>query len=197
MPNHSVTARTTSSYIKLIQVAFAVLGVWLLLQAWVMIQQQGQYLFQQQSSQLMRETLVTLADTAAYLIENDQLDGLEQLTQNVASSNYLYEVTVYDANGVRMSSSDNSAPAFQLYKPDYTEQLKPMIQPITKQQQLLGYIKFSLRLDAALSPIAEPWQNLMQRILLMLLFAGAIGFLLRRGFSRFSRQSMRLKPPQA
>ncbi|WNO61505.1 AhpA/YtjB family protein [Rheinheimera sp. MMS21-TC3] len=197
MQIHSLNANTTSSYIKLLQVAFAVLGIWLLLQAWVVTQQEGKLLLQQQSSQLMRETLITLADTAAYLIENDQLDGLEQLTQNVAASNYLYDVVVYDANGVRISNSENSSPAHQLYHPDHAETLSPMVQPIIKQQQLLGYIKLSLRLDATLNPIAKPWQNLMQRILLMLLFAGAIGFLLRRGFSRFSRQSMRLKPPQA
>lgn len=196
MQIHSLIANTTSSYIKLLQVAFAVLGIWLLLQAWVVTQQQGKLLLQQQSSQLMRETLITLADTAAYLIENDQLDGLEQLTQNVASSTYLYDVVVYDANGVRMSSSENSSPAYQLYHPEHNETLAPMVQPIIKQQQLLGYIKLSLRLDATLSPIAKPWQELMQQVLLMLLLAGAIGFLLRRGFSRFSRQSMRLKPPQ-
>lgn len=197
MQIHSLIANTTSSYIKLLQVAFAVLGIWLLLQAWVVTQQQGKLLLQQQSSQLMRETLITLADTAAYLIENDQLDGLEQLTQNVASSTYLYDVVVYDANGVRMSSSENSSPAYQLYHPEHSETLAPMVQPIIKQQQLLGYIKLSLRLDATLSPIAKPWQELMQQVLLMLLLAGAIGFLLRRGFSRFSRQSMRLKPPQS
>ncbi|CAM3866811.1 AhpA/YtjB family protein [Rheinheimera salexigens] len=197
MQNHSVIANTTASYIKLLQVALAVLGIWLLLQAWVMTQQQGKALLQQQSSQLMRETLITLADTAGYLIENDQLDGLEQLTQNVASSNYLFDVVVYDANGVRMSSSENSGPAYQLYNPDYIEALTPMVQPIVKRQQLLGYMKFSLRLDASLTPIAQPWQDLMQQLLLMLLLAGVVGFLLRRGFSRFSRQSLRLKPPQA
>lgn len=197
MQNHSVIANTTSSYIKLLQVALAVLGIWLLLQLWVMTQQQGKVLLQQQSSQLMRETLITMANTAGYLIDNDQLDGLEQLTQNLAASQYLFDVVVYDANGVRMSRSENSGPAYQLYHSDYIEALTPMVQPIIKQQQLLGYIKISLRLDATLSSVSQPWQDLMQRLLLMLLFAGCIGFLLRRGFSRFSRQSVRLKRPQA
>ena len=100
---------------------------------------------------------------------------------------------MYDAIGVRMSWSEHSAPARLLYSPSQTELLEPMVQPITKDQQLLGYIKLSLRLDTALNDISLSWQLLMQQLLGMLILAGCIGFLLRRGFSRFSRQSLRLR----
>lgn len=193
MQNHIAIPDTTSSTIKLVQIAVAVLGIWLLLQAWVYTQQQGKALLQQQSSQLMRETLSALSHTAAYLIENDQLDGLEQLTQHIAASPYLHDVVVYDANGVRMSWSEGSAPARLLYGPSQSEQLQAMVQPITKDQQLLGYIKLSLRLDASVTPVARRWQQLMQQLLAMLVLAGMIGFLLRRGFARLSRQSLRLR----
>ena len=183
---------STSSTIKLLQVSIAIMGIWLLLHSWVLTQQQGRQLLQQQSSQLMRETLTALSHTAAYLIENDQLDGLEQLTQHIAASPYLHDVVVYDANGVRMSWSEGSAPARLLYSPAQSEQLQAMVQSITKDQQLLGYIKLSLRLDASLTPINMSWQHMMQQLLLMLILAGIVGFLLRRGFSRFSRQSLRL-----
>lgn len=197
MQNDSSIPDSTSSTIKLLQITVAVFGIWLLLHSWVLTQQQGRQLLQQQSSQLMRETLSTLSHTAAYLIENDQLDGLEQLTQHIAASPYLHDVVVYDANGVRISWTEGSAAARLLYGPSQTEQLQAMVQPITKDQQLLGYIKLSLRLDASLTPIAQPWQQLMQQLLVMLVLAGVIGFLLRRGFSRFSRHSMRLRRPKS
>lgn len=193
MPNDIAIPDSTSSTIKLLQIAVAVAGIWLLLHSWVLTQQQGKQLLQQQSSQLMRQTLTALSHTAAYLIEHDQLDGLEQLTQNIADSAYLYDVVVYDANGVRMSWSEHSAPARLLYGPAHTELLEPMVQPITKDQQLLGYIKLSLRLDTSLNDISLSWQMLMQQLLGMLILAGFVGFLLRRGFSRFSRQSLRLR----
>ncbi|MDX5408385.1 MAG: YtjB family periplasmic protein [Chromatiaceae bacterium] len=193
MQNHIAIPDTTSSTIKLVQIALAVLGIWLLLQGWVYTQQQGKALLQQQSSQLMRETLSALSHTAAYLIENDQLDGLEQLTQHIAASPYLHDVVVYDANGVRMSWSEGSAAARVLYGPSHSEQLQAMVQTITKDQQLLGYIKLSLRLDASVTPVAIRWQQLMQQLLAMLVLAGIIGFLLRRGFARMSRQSLRLR----
>jgi len=184
---------STSSTIKLLQIAIAIAGIWLLLHSWVLIQQQGQHLLQQQSSQLMRETLTTLSHTAAYLIEHDQLDGLEQLTQNIAASPYLHDVIVYDANGVRMSWSENSAPAQMLYGMEQNEQLQAMVQPISKNQQLLGYIKLSVRLDASLAQINLSWQQLMQWLLAMLVLAGIVGFLLRRGFALLSRQSLQLR----
>lgn len=197
MQNDIAIPSSTSSTIKLAQVAISILGIWLLLHLWVLTQQQGKQLLQQQSSQLMRETSVALAHTAAYLIEHDQLDGLEQLTQNLADNPYVYDVVVYDANGVRMSWSENSAPARLLYAPSQKQLLRPMVQPIIKNQQLLGYLKLSLRQDTTLNDISLSWQRLMQQLLLMLMLAGAIGFLLRRGFSRFSRQSIRLRHPKS
>jgi membrane protein len=191
MQNDIPIPDSTSSTIKLLQIVIAIGGIWLLLHSWVLTQQQGRQLLQQQSSQLMRQTLTALSHTAAYLIENDQLDGLEQLTQHIAASPYLYDVVVYDANGVRMSWSENSAPARLLYGPSQVEELQAMVQPITKDQQLLGYIKLSLRLDASLNQINLSWQQLMQQLMAMLILAGIVGFLLRRGFSRLSRQSLR------
>ncbi|MDP2714061.1 AhpA/YtjB family protein [Rheinheimera sp.] len=193
MQNDIPLPDSTSSTIKLLQVAVAVIGIWLLLHSWVLTQQQGKQLLQQQSSQLMRETLTALSHTAAYLIEHDQLDGLEQLTRHIAASPYLHDVVVYDANGVRMSWSEGSAPARLLYGPAQNEPLQAMVQSINKDQQLLGYIKLSLRQDAALTPISLSWQQMMQQLMAMLVLAGIVGFMLRRGFSRLSRQSLRLR----
>ena len=186
-----------SKYFRLAQLLLALLGIWVLSQWWWNSNQQGELLFQQQSAELMRSTLVALSHTAAYLIDNDQLESLKQLTTHIAATPYLQDVVVYDANGVRISWTEGSAAARLLYGPSQTEQLQAMVQPITKDQQLLGYIKLSLRLDASLTPIAQPWQQLMQQLLVMLVLAGVIGFLLRRGFSRFSRHSMRLRRPKS
>lgn len=196
MQNHIPLPDSTSSTIKLLQIGIAVAGIWLLLQSWVYVQQQGNTILQQQSSQLTRETLLALSHTAAYLIENDQLDGLEQLTQHIAQSPFLHDVVVYDANGMRMSWSPGSDPARLLYSPAQPEPLQAMVQPILQGEQLLGYIKLSLKLDSSLTPGATSWQQLMQYVLLMLMLAGIVGYLLRRGFSRFSRQSLRLRGPK-
>ncbi len=192
MQNNIAIPSTTSSYIKLIQLAIAVLGIWFVLHSWVKTSDQGLQILQSQAEQLMRENLLTLAQAAAYLIENDQLDGLEQLTQSIAASPFLYDVVFYDSNGVRISWSEASAAARLMYGKFASQPLVPLVQEIRSQQQLLGYIKISLQPDTKLNPSFASWRQLMQRLILLLLVTGLIGYLLRRSFSRFSRQGFRL-----
>lgn len=192
MQNNIAIPSSTSSFIKLLQLAIAVAGIWFVLHSWVTTSSQGQAILQDQAEQLMRENLLTLAQAAAYLIENDQLDGLEQLTQNIAASPFLYDVVFYDSNGVRISWSEASAAARVMYGKFATQPLVPLVEEIRSQQQLLGYIKISLQPDTKLNPSFASWRQLMQQLLLLLLATGLIGYLLRRSFSRFSRQSVRL-----
>lgn len=195
MQNNISIPSSTSSYIKLIQLAIAVLGIWFVLNSWVKTSHQGQAILQSQAEQLMRENLITLSQAAAYLIENDQLDGLEQLTRNIAASPFLYDVVFYDSNGVRISWSEASAAARLMYGKFASQPLVPLVQEIRSQQQLLGYIKISLQPDTKLNPSFARWQQLMHHLLLLLLLTGLIGYLLRRSFSRLSRQGFRLSKP--
>ena len=185
MQNNIAIPSSTSSFIKLVQLAIAVAGVWFVLHSWVNTSNQGQAILQSQAEQLMRE----------YLIEHDQLDGLEQLTQNIAASPFLYDVVFYDSNGVRISWSEASAAARLMYGKFASQPLVPMVQEIRSQQQLLGYIKISLQPDTKLNPSFARWQNLMQQLLLLLLITGLTGYLLRRSFSRLSRHGFRLHKP--
>ena len=68
MQNNISIPSSTSSYIKLIQLAIAVLGIWFVLNSWVKTSHQGQAILQSQAEQLMRENLITLSQAAAYLI---------------------------------------------------------------------------------------------------------------------------------
>ncbi|WP_333607389.1 hypothetical protein [Arsukibacterium sp.] len=195
MQHNIAIPQSTSSYIKLLQLLLAVVLLWFVLHSWVLAKQQGHYLLQQHSQQLMRETLYALSHTAAYLINSDQLEGLEQLTQHIAANPYLHDVVIYDSNGVRMSWSQNSSSARLLYHPEQTEPLLAMVEEIRLEQQLLGYIKISVKTDASLLPGYADWQLLMQQFLGLLLMAGITVFLLKRGFTRWSRQSVRWQGP--
>lgn len=177
--NHLATKipKKSSKLFRLLQLLLATIGCVVLLQWWHYSSAQGQRLFSEQSSVLMRETLKALAQTAAYLIENDQLDGLNELTQQLAASPYLHDVVVYDANGVRMSESPGSDPAQLLYAPQYEVELQPMIQEIYQGKQLLGYIKISLKQDTGFSAVSSAWHDMMEQLLWMLLLAGMIALM--------------------
>jgi uncharacterized membrane protein affecting hemolysin expression len=171
--------KKSAKLFRWVQLLIAGLGLLALLQWWNDSNQQGQRLFAEQSSVLMRETLKALSQTAAYLIENDQLDGLTALTQQLASNPYLHDVVVYDANGVRLSESPDSEPARLLYAPQHNVALQPMVQEIYQGEQLLGYIKISLKQDTGFSAVSSAWHAMMEQMLWMLGLAAVIALMAR------------------
>jgi uncharacterized membrane protein affecting hemolysin expression len=170
------------------QFVLAVCGFILLLQWWQQTNKQGEQLFAEQSAVLMRETLKALAQTCAYLIENDQLEGLKALTQQMASNPYLHDVVVYDANGVRLSESAGSEPARLLYAPQTPDHLLPMVQEIYQGTQLLGYIKISLKQHSSFDAVSKSWHQLMQQLLWMLGFTVLLALMLRGALQALSHR---------
>jgi uncharacterized membrane protein affecting hemolysin expression len=160
----------------------------LLLQWWQQSNKHGEQLFAEQSAVLMRETLKALAQTCAYLIENDQLEGLKALTQQMASNPYLHDVVVYDANGVRLSESVGSEPARLLYAPQTPDHLLPMVQEIYQGNQLLGYIKISLKQYSSFDAVSSSWHQLMEQVLWMLGFTVLLSLMLRGSLQALSHR---------
>ncbi len=194
MQHHSLTGHRYSSVITLVQLAIAVLGIWFILHSWGQAKSEGQQLLLQQNKLLMRETLIAMSYTAGYLLENDELEGLLQLTQHIAENPFLHDVVVYDANGVRLSWSEANSAARLLYRPDQPLPLIPMVEEIRVQGELLGYIKISLLNEEQLFPSYRTWQELMQQILGLLLLTAAIGMLLKRSFNHL-RVRYQTPPP--
>jgi len=164
---------------QFVQFALAVAGLVLLLQWWHLSQKEGQRLFAEQSSVLMREQLKALAQTCAYLIENDQLDGLQALVKQMATNPYLNDVMVYDANGVKLAASGDGDSASLLYAPQQKNDLLPMVQEIYQGDQLKGYLKVSLLQGASFAKVGVSWGQLMHQLLWMLGFAGVLTLMFR------------------
>lgn len=164
---------------QFVQFALAIAGLVMLLQWWHLSQKEGQRLFAEQSSVLMREQLKALAQTCAYLIENDQLDGLQALVKQMATNPYLNDVMVYDANGVKLAASGDGDSAALLYAPQQKNDLLPMVQEIYQDNQLKGYLKVSLLQGASFAKVSVSWGQLMHQLLWMLGFAGILTLMFR------------------
>ncbi|WP_337843270.1 hypothetical protein [Rheinheimera sp.] len=177
---------------RLAQVVLVALGILVLSQWWWTSHKQGEQLFQQQSEELMRSTLVALSHTAAYLIVNDQLESLNQLTTHIANTPYLQDVVVYDANGAKLSASKSASPALVMYAPQFQPELLALVQEIEQDGRVIGYIKISMKLDASLLPVTQAWQQLMQQVVWMLWVAGLVAFVVRGLWSRFLHLLQRL-----
>ena len=76
-------------------------------------------------------------------------------------------------------------------KPD--SKSKVYITEIVTDNQVIGYLRINYLQQQALKPSQLRHKETMREILLMMILAGIIGFMLTRGFSRFSRLSFRVK----
>ncbi len=179
-------SKKSARWFRWLQLGLAIVGMLALLQWWHYSDERGERLFAAQSEVLMRETLKALAQTAAYLIENDQLEGLTQLTKQMASNPYIHDVVVYDVNGVRLSETTASHYAQLLYAPSQSPELFPMVQEIYRDTQLLGYIKISLKQDTGFSAVSTAWDSLMEQVLWMLALSGVLALLLRESLQLLS-----------
>jgi|JI7StandDraft_1071085.scaffolds.fasta_scaffold01427_11 uncharacterized membrane protein affecting hemolysin expression len=187
MPQTSkALSKKSARWFRWVQLGLAIVGILALLQWWHYSDERGEQLFAAQSEVLMRETLKALAQTAAYLIENDQLEGLTQLTKQMASNPYIHDVVVYDVNGVRLSETAASHYAQLLYAPSQSPELFPMVQEIYRDTQLLGYIKISLKQDTGFSAVSTAWDSLMEQVLWMLGLSGVLALLLRESLQLLS-----------
>jgi len=185
-PSSSKNRKRPARIWKTLQFCLAVAGLVLLVQWWNLSQKEGQRLITEQSALQMREQLKALAQTCAYLIDNDQLDGLHALVQQMATNPYLHDVVVYDANGVRLAESGSSEPARLLYAPQQKNDLLPMVQEIRQQQTLRGYLKVSLLQGESFARIDQNWSKLMHQLLWMLGFAAMLALMFRHSLNWFS-----------
>lgn len=182
------TRKKSNRLWQIVQFVLAIAGIVLLLQWWHLSQKEGQRLFAEQSSVLMREQLKALAQTCAYLIDNDQLDGLQALVKQMASNPYLHDVMVYDANGVVLAKSGDTDAARLLYAPQQKNDLLPMVQEIFQGTQLRGYLKVSLVQGASFAKVSQSWGQLMHQLLWMFAFSGVLALLLRRSLALVSHR---------
>jgi uncharacterized membrane protein affecting hemolysin expression len=66
-----------------------------------------------------------------------------------------------------------------LYAPQHEVALQPMVQEIYQGEQLLGYIKISLKQDTGFSAVSSAWHAMMEQVLWMLLLAAVIALMAR------------------
>ncbi|MBU2894239.1 hypothetical protein KO495_13040 [Colwellia sp. D2M02] len=127
---------------------------------------------------LIASSQVINANNNNPLIEQDnestenQNERLVNTAQQAKSINDLYGITLGENN-----TSDRYTPFVQEIRTD----------------KLLGYLRFTIEQSYLTDILAKADEDQQALFRLMLLLAGFVGFLLTRGFNRFSRRSYRLK----
>ena len=207
MPSRQLN--TTSVYRRLSQVGLSVGLLIVVLNMWVDTSQKGE---QMQSANASLHTRLMFKQTALVAqrqIKAKRKTALEQTLNDMTKDPFIVQAIVYDRDGLPIAKSDEAQSAHQLYQkqrsvidtlpphgPEAVESphlgLKMYVTEIREEAKIIGYLHVTYMQNQALAAPLQFHQGNMQKILLMMLLSGLIGYMLTRGFSRFSRQSYRI-----
>ena len=194
----SLYPKISSIYNKILQLAIAVILVILLLNLAIFNNSENSATLEQHFDQLGHEFLLQNKASVELLLRQKNRAQLrayieQQVTNEVIASAHLYSHTG------QLIASSNEQSINQLYNVGnkqngaqmaVTKDLVPFVLALGKQGEL-GYLRFNLNKEKLLVALEQRQQHNQQLLHLLILLAGFIGFLLTRGFARFSRQGFR------
>lgn len=205
---------TTSVYRRLSQVGLSVGLLVVVLNMWVDTATRNEQMQLDIASIHTRLMLKQTTQVALRQIKAKKIDELTLMLNDLASDPYILQSLVYDRTGKLIASSQDAKMAHEIYLkqrtladslPPYTPEqttaqrtenplleMKMFVTEIMDGDKLTGYLHVSYLHQQALEKSLKFHQSSMQKVLLMMLLCGLIGFMLTRGFSRFSRQSYRI-----
>ena len=190
--------KTSSISRKFFQLIAAVVLLIVTLNIWLNIHQEGDTLLEENALVLADNILLQTSHSASHYIENDQLDALEQLTDSALKSDYIYEMIIYDERGVELSKSLNALTMKQRFFGDdtrlATQSPVPYVTEIRgSNNTLLGFVRLTLLREQLQSDGVNYIHAISQKVMLLCLFAGLIGYLLTIGLRPFSANAFVIK----
>jgi membrane protein len=200
---------TTSVYRRLSLVGLSVVLLIMVLNMWIDAVHVGEKVQQSSLSQHTRLMLEHSAKVAQRQLKAKKLDELTITLNDMTEDPYIDQAMVFDRTGKLLAKSDDAKSVQDIYIEQRTiaDSLPPFapapginknfnvtmfVTAIMEDERLIGYLHVSYRQQQALAQSQQFYQDNMQKMLLMMLLSGVIGFMLTRGFARFSRNSYRI-----
>jgi len=191
--------KTSSISRKFSQLIAAIVLLIVTLNIWLNINQEGDTLLQENVLVLADNILLQTSHSASRYIENDDIDALEQLTDSALKSDYIHEMVIYDDRGVELSKSRNALSMKQRFlSGDETSVLSqspiPYVTEIrTAENKLLGFVRLTLLRTQLQRDGVKYIHAISQKVMLLCLLAGLIGYLFTIGLRPFSANAFVLK----
>ncbi|WDE06407.1 hypothetical protein SG34_005660 [Thalassomonas viridans] len=198
--------KISSIYNKILQLAIAIVFIIVLMNLWLALGNRGQVTVEQHFEQLGDVYLEQVAVAVLTLLEENQQEKgkaqennrkeLRAYIEQLGQIPMVKDVSLYDAQGRLLAQSSGAETVKGLFgltpaSSDRSRQYVPFVQEL-RNDKLWGYLRLSIE-KSVLTAGLDATNYDSQRLLgIMLLMAGMTGFLLTRGFSRFSRQGYRL-----
>jgi len=198
-PEIPLYPKLSSIYNKIMQLAIAIFCIVLLMNLSLFSREESQESIEKNFDYSGEQYLLQAAKSVEVLLAKNNRKDLQLLANQLSESELIRDLVVYGKTGQVIVKSDTSKQINDLYgvninQLNQSDEYIPFVRELTdiSDNTLKGYIRITVakvHLTKSLSRTNDEQHNLMR---LMLLVAGVVGFLLTRGFNRFSRQGYRL-----
>ena len=201
--------KLSSIYNKILQLVSAILLIVLLLVFLVDNTEKNNQIIEQHFEQVADKLLgQAIAGISVILMNNsNSISKIERNAQvqsyvnNLADADYIKHVHFYDNTGQLLLKSESSGEVSSTIKYLYgIDEVMPSLDksklyvPVIKEirnTELQGYLRLTIEKSYLTSALMHNNYESHTSFRLLLIVAGVIGFLLTRGFNRFSRQGYR------
>ncbi|WDE12850.1 AhpA/YtjB family protein [Thalassomonas haliotis] len=202
--------KISSIYNKILQLAIAIVFIIVLMNLWLAVANRGQVTIEQHFDHLGDIYLEQVAVAVLTLLEKNQKEksprqgnnrqDLQLYIDQLGQMPMVKDVSLYDPQGRLLVQSNSAETVKDLFglSPASSDRSKfyvPFVQEL-RNDKLRGYLRLSIEKSAFTSELNTTNHDAQRLLGLMLIMAGLTGFLLTRGFSRFSRQGYRLAKPK-
>jgi membrane protein len=201
----SLYLKTSSIYNKIMQLAIAIVFIILLMNMWIAGGVNDKALISDYFYDISNQYLNQAGSGLQILLVNSENELIQQTVDELAKMKFVKSVHLYDETGQVLffsssesvaSDSINDLYGISPYKDNTSAKFVPFVQEI-RTDKLLGYLRFTIEKEQLSDVLNEASDQRQQLLRVMLILAGLVGFLLTRGFNRFSRQGYRIPQKQA
>ena len=194
--NEIIYPQVTSIYNKLMQIGVAIILLLMILHLSVTGVSDSEDGLDKHINEVSTQFLQQAVNSAAVILNTGNKKQTRQFVESLANSDLVLSARLYDKNGQVIAESELATPVKELYGiegggADESGQYSPFIAEI-RNDKLVGYLRLTLVEDNLTKTLEKQIRGQFELFRIMLLVAVLAGFLFTRGFSRFSRQGLRL-----
>lgn len=184
--------KLSSSYNKILQLAIAIVFLLVTLNMWVVSYVDEKQHIKQQLKDVATSHTQMIANSSIRLWD-EKPENFQEFIDETALLPWVQDISVYQQTGQLRYASSRQVPVKTLYGfdqqfEDVSGEYTTVVLPIEK----LGYVRVTAVNSAFIASLTDAAEQQHTDFRIMLILAGIVGFLLTRGFNRFSRQSFRL-----
>jgi len=197
---NSLYLKTSSIYNKIMQLAIAIVFIIILMNMWIASGVNERALISDYFDDISNRHLKQASSSLQLLMVDSDPELIQQTIDELAKIEFVKSVHLYDETGQVLFSSAavnfspdsiNDLYGISPYKLNVSANFVPFLQEI-RTDKLLGYLRLTIEKDQLSRVLNEASDERQKLLRLMLILAGLVGFLLTRGFNRFSRQGYRI-----